>query len=600
MYRTKRILGRILSLLTLGMLLAGCSSLSTGTTTTASTTATTATVKTITAVSSVSGSGSVTALQTVSVAWKTAGTVGAVKVKSGDQVKAGDVLMTIDPQSASTAMLQAQAELSSSVKALNDLLNPTALAVADAQQAVVKAQDDLDSLLKPTAVSIADAKQVVAQAQATLDTAKKTLANSKAVDLKYYQDQVQSAQDALTNAQQNTTATDIGSLPVQLRQAQDQLAAATNIYNNAKEAFAKCPACLTVFAYDRNTTWQDAVNLYTDATNKVAQIQMQIDQAQRQNTSSVSTAQDNLDTANRNLAAALQGPDTVTVQVNQAAVSVAEAALADAQDKLNKLLNPTATDIAVAQATLATAKETLARLQTPDATEVITAQAQVAAAQDAVEAYTLKAPVDGEVLAVNYQSGDVASQGSAAVTLANRSQVRVDALVDESDIGKVVVGNPVTITVDALSDLAIPGTVTWINPTGTSSSGLVKYTVQIDSSQANSHVLLGMSASVVIVTDTKTGALAVPLAAVQYDTQGEYVNRIKSDGTLERVTVKSGQIQNGQVIIEGNVKNGDQVSLTSTASTTTTSASSSNAGGPGGLGGLTGGGEPPSSGGPQP
>jgi HlyD family secretion protein len=205
--------------------------------------------------------------------------------------------------------------------------------------------------------------------------------------------------------------------------------------------------------------------------------------------------------------------------------------------------------------------------------------------------------MDGEVLVVNYQPGDTISQSTTAVTLANRTHVRVEASVDESDIGKVAVGDPVTITVDALTDLALPGTVTWINPTGTTSSGLVKYTVRIDSNEANSLVLLGMSASVVIVTDTQTGALAVPLAAVLYDTQGEYVNRVKADGSLERVVVTSGQIQNGQVLVAGDLKDGDQVSLVSTSASTTTTTNTS-IGGPGGLGGLTGGG--PGGGGPQP
>ncbi len=76
------------------------------------------------------------------------------------------------------------------------------------------------------------------------------------------------------------------------------------------------------------------------------------------------------------------------------------------------------------------------------------------------------------------------------------------------------------------------------------------------------------------------------------------VNRLKTDGTFERVSVKSGDIQSGLVFVEGSLANGDQVSLTATSSTTTASSSSSSAGGPGGLGSLTGGpGEPPSGGG---
>src|SRR5262245_33155791 len=57
-------------------------------------------VTTVTAVSSVTDSGPVTAQQSGSVFWQTTGTVGEVLVKAGDHVKAGDVLMRLQPSSA--------------------------------------------------------------------------------------------------------------------------------------------------------------------------------------------------------------------------------------------------------------------------------------------------------------------------------------------------------------------------------------------------------------------------------------------------------------------------------------------------------------------
>lgn len=584
MYTSKRTLLKVISLIALAAVLASCSGTSGGQAAAAQVAS--APVQTITAVTTVSGSGSTLALQTVSVSWKASGTVGTVNVKTGDQVKAGDALMTIDPKSISN-MAQLNSDVLSAQEALDNLLHPTALSVANAQQAVFNAQDTLDKLTHPTASTVANAQQAVAKAQDTLDAAQKTLSSSKSVDVAFFQDQVQKAQDALTNAQQNAAGTDIGSLPVQLRQAQVQLTTATNVYNNAKDAFAKCPACLTVFAYDRTISWTDAVNLYTDAVNKVTQIQTQIDQTQRANSTNVSDAQTALDTAKNDLAAALQGPVTLTVNVNQAAVSVAKGALADAQTALDKVLNPDATAVAVAQATVTDTQTSLAKLLNPDPVDVAAAQAKLANAQSALDDLTLKAPVDGEVTDVNFQPGDTASSSTAAVVLTNRSKVRVEALVDESDVAKVKLGDPVTITVGALTSIALPGTVVWVDPTGTTTQGLVKYTVRVDATKPNPNVLLGMSANVLITTNSKAGTLAVPLQALQYDTQGEFVNVVQSDGSLQRVPVQSGQIQGSLVVVDGALKNGDQVELaTATASTTTTG------GGFGGLGGLGGGGGP--------
>jgi HlyD family secretion protein len=522
----------------------------------------TAPVTSITAVTSVTSAGPVSAVQAGAVVWKTTGTVTTVNVKPGDHVKTGDALMSIAPLSVPQNLIQAQADLIAAQKALDDLLHPSALTIANARKSVANAQDTLDALLSPAPLAIANAQQTVAKAQDTLDKARKTLGNTKSPDVKYYQDQVKSAQDALTNAQQNTTLTDIGQLPVSLRNAQTQLERATNVYNNARDEFAKCPACEKVWAYDRMTNWVDAVNLYNDAVNQVQQIQLQIDQSQRGNSLSLTAAQDKLDTAQRNLKWALNGPDTVTLSVNQAAVGVAESALADAQDKLSKLVNGNLkTDIGVAEAALADAKDKLNHLLTsPDPNDLAIAQVRVLALQASVQAITLTAPFEGEVLAVNNQIGDTASVGEVGVALANRSLLRVDAQVDEADIGQIRVGNPVSLTLEALPEVALAGKVVWINGGGTTVQGLVKYTVRIDIAGNDPRVLLGMTANVAIVTNTQVGALAVPLDAVQLDQEGEYVNRVK-DGVVERVKVTSGQIDGDQVVVTGNLLVGDEVQV---------------------------------------
>jgi HlyD family secretion protein len=519
-------------------------------------------VTSITAVTSVTSAGPVSAVQSGAVVWKTSGTVSSVFVKPGDHIKMGDALMSIDPLSGPQNLIQAQADLIAANKALDDLLHPSALSIANARKSVATAQDNLDALTSPAPLAIANAQQAVAKAQDTLDKARKTLANTKSPDVKFYQDQVKTAQDALTNAQQNTTLIDIGQLPVSLRNAQKQLDTATNVYNNAKDAFTQCPACEKVWAYDRMTNWADAQNFYNDSLNQVQQIQLQIDQSQRGTSQGIATAQDNLDKAQRNLKWAQGGPDSITLSVNQAAVSVAESALADAQDKLNKLNNGSLkNDIGVAEAALADAKDKLNHLLTsPDPNDLAIAQVRVLALQASVQALTLTAPFEGDVLAVNDQIGDSTSPGDVGVTLANRSLLRVDALVDEADIGQVRVGNPVSLTLEALPGVSLNGKVVWINGGGTAVQGLVKYTVRIDIANSDPSVLLGMTANVSIVTNTQVGALAVPLDAVQLDQTGEYVNRVKA-GVVERVNVTSGQIDGDLVVVTGGLQVGDEVQV---------------------------------------
>jgi len=247
--------------------------------------------------------------------------------------------------------------------------------------------------------------------------------------------------------------------------------------------------------------------------------------------------QEGLADAQANLAAAKAGADAVTIAQKETAVAVAEANLADAQKTLDDLLNGGASN------------------------EIAAAQARVLAARATVDMLTLKAPFDGEVLAINHLPGDLVSQSTVAVVLANLSSLHVDVSVDEADITGIQVGDPVQVTFDPLTDLTLDGVVAEINPLGEEQQGLVKYTVRVDLTKTDPRVLLGMTANVNIITDVQENALAVPIEAVQLDDAGEYVNRVRANGAVERVSVTSGQTQDDLVVVTGALSPGDVVQI---------------------------------------
>jgi multidrug efflux pump subunit AcrA (membrane-fusion protein) len=141
------------------------------------------------------------------------------------------------------------------------------------------------------------------------------------------------------------------------------------------------------------------------------------------------------------------------------------------------------------------------------------------------------------------------------------------------------VGNDVSVTLDSLPDVSLKGKVTQINPVGQISQGLVRYSVRVDLTETDARVLLGMNASLNIVTKVQAGALAVPLDAVQLDANGEFVNRLAGAGNggtpaapgatptpagFERVSVVSGETQDDLVIVtavNGDLKPGDKLQL---------------------------------------
>ena len=263
-------------------------------------------------------------------------------------------------------------------------------------------------------------------------------------------------------------------------------------------------------------------------------------------------------------------PDSVDKQTLQATLDLAKAQLEDAQRAYDAVKDG------------------------PSSDDIASAQAKVDAAQSTVNMLSITAPFDGEVVAIQTQVGDQVDEGTSAIILVNRSVLYIDVLIDETDISKVKIGDTATITYSALPDITSTGKVTFINPVGSSSSGVVNYTVRVTLDNADSNILLGATATVVIETGEAKAKLAVPVAAVQTDDQGEYVNRVKSDGTIERVTVVSGTVSGTSVIVTSNdLKEGDIVQLVSSSTSSSSSSSTQNTGSSASiLGGASGGGMP--------
>lgn len=255
-------------------------------------------------------------------------------------------------------------------------------------------------------------------------------------------------------------------------------------------------------------------------------------------------------------------PDTLDVQTLTADLNLAKAKLEDAQRAYDRVKDG------------------------PNPDDTAAAQAKVDAAQATVNMLSIIAPFDGEVVAIETQVGDQVSSGTSAIILVNRSILYIDVQVDETQISRVKLGNTATITFDALPDVKATGKVTFINPVGNSTSGVVNYTVRVQLDKSDPSILLGATSSVVIDTGAAENLLTVPASSVQTDAQGEYVIRVNAGGSTERVSVVSGTVVGTSVVVKGDLKVNDVVQLV-----TSTATSSSSTGGTGlGGGGIAPGG----------
>ena len=215
-------------------------------------------------------------------------------------------------------------------------------------------------------------------------------------------------------------------------------------------------------------------------------------------------------------------------------------------------------DLALKKAELEDKQREYNRLLAVDtSSDVIAAQAKVDASQATVNQLSIIAPFDGQVLSVDSHVGDMVNTGELSVNIADMDHLYVEAQVDESDVANVKVGQQAEVTLDAVSDVVLTGSVVSVNPVGEVVGGLVKYTVRIDLDSVKDVFLpLGSTANVVIKVSSAQAALAVPIVAIQNDSQGEYVWAMR-DGASVRVDVVGGVIVGDLVVVTGDLQEGE-------------------------------------------
>ena len=170
--------------------------------------------------------------------------------------------------------------------------------------------------------------------------------------------------------------------------------------------------------------------------------------------------------------------------------------------------------------------------------------------------------VDTDSLA---QAAASASSGSVSettvLTLSPNDHMTVSVSVDELDILSVQKGQTASVTVDALGDVPISGTVTGIDTTGTASGGVTKYTIEVTIDKTE-QMLANMNASVEIVIDKAENCLTIPEAALnQTGTRTfVYTGYDEATGTPSgEVEVSTGVSDGTNVAITGGLSEGDTV-----------------------------------------
>lgn len=190
------------------------------------------------------------------------------------------------------------------------------------------------------------------------------------------------------------------------------------------------------------------------------------------------------------------------------------------------------------------------------------AEAALAEARDRLEKTVIRAPMSGRVTRLNVEQGETAivgtmnNPGTVLLTVADLGVMETVVEVDETDVTAVTVGDSASVEIDAFPDTAFAGRVTKIgnssiqprSRTGSGQDQAVDFEVRITLEDPPDGIRPDLSATADIVTDTRTEALSIPIIALTLqdtaDLEEGWRNRLpegmRAAEELEGVFVASG------------------------------------------------------------
>jgi multidrug efflux pump subunit AcrA (membrane-fusion protein) len=402
------------------------------------------------------------------------GQITYIGVTPGETVKAGQLIATLDMTTAEEAVTSAKQDLESAEISYQQTLTSSGSSVTNDQSSLSTDQtNDLNALATtyanlPTVMTGLDGilhnLSTIPNftAEENVDAYRNYLNTSES---QMYQEQVQNdyiaALEAYQNVQSEYSAADPSSLSVTQIQ---QLNSDTISADKAIE-----------------TALKDSLNYYTYVDEQVSTSRVTMPSQLTSQISSLTSYQ-----------STVTGDDTSITSAQTALTNDEQSITADTESLGNSSQPLT---VQSAELNVQKAQESLAEAETTESD------------------YEVRAPFDGVIATVPVNQYDQASSGTTIATLITTEEY-VDLSLNEADAAKVVVGQPVSITFDALPSLTMTGSVATIDPVGTVTSGVVTYDVKVSFSQQNSSVKPGMTAEAVITTASEANAIQVPSAAV--------------------------------------------------------------------------------------
>jgi HlyD family secretion protein len=320
--------------------------------------------------------------------------------------------------------------------------------------------------------------------------------------------------------------------------------------------------------------------LYVDAGDRVKKDQVLAELDRDEIEAQVNSARAQLLSAESNQKAAEADMKRAEVDAQGVDIPTLQRAYERAQDMAKSgVVSASALDDAQRAYILAVNKRDVAKAQlVVNKAKVAQAQADVQKSsatlkqlEEQLSYTTIVAPIDGIVLSRDVEMGDAVSSilvmGSAAtlvMTIGDTSEVYVKGKVDESDIGKVYLGQPARIRVETFKDKTFTGHVTKISPMGVEKDNVTTFEVRVSINNPGGELKAEMTANAEIILDEHKNVLMIPEGAIMYDKDKKASTEVpdpKAKDGKRKVAVTIGISNGAKTEVLSGLKEGDQVVL---------------------------------------
>ena len=178
----------------------------------------------------------------------------------------------------------------------------------------------------------------------------------------------------------------------------------------------------------------------------------------------------------------------------------------------------------------------------------------------------IRSTITGLILDIPVKVGNSVIQantlndGTTVATVANMNDLIFEGQVDETEVGSLYEGMPLTITIGALRDYTFDAKLEYISPKAVESNGAnqfkVKAAVKVDSEHT---IRSGYSANAQIELEKKEGVLSVPESSLEFIGDEAYVYTKADDGTYKQTKITTGLSDGVNIEVKEGLAEGDTV-----------------------------------------